>query len=288
MRVIAISFLLLIFHNSFSQTKHRFQEDIKFTQYLINKKQHNDAIFLLNKVDVKTLTTPQVDSLHYYLGKVHYNLQDLTNSSFYFSKVRNPALPFYFEAQFFNAYNNMYLGDTEDAIDILSGLQPDEDISQKLLNYEKAGLYLLDRKLDNFDSLSANFSYEYFQFSKQEKSLIDLAVDLRQHKTKSPFLAGLFSAVIPGSGKIYAGKAGQGFASLIGTSLFGLQAWEGYRKDGPSSFRFIAFTTIFSLFYVGNIWGSVFTVKSVNDEFNEAVDHKILFDLHIPLRTIFH
>ncbi|MEL7001865.1 MAG: hypothetical protein AAFN93_03925 [Bacteroidota bacterium] len=288
-RALIACFLIIAQHTYTSgQINRSFQDNIEFTQYLINKKQHSDAIFLLDKIDKSSLTNHQVDSMNYYLGKAHYNLQDLINSSFYFSAVRDTSLAFYFEAKFFDAYNNLYIGDLEDGASILNNLKPKANLLTELLNFEKAGLALLDRNLDDFDTLANNFKYNYFQFTDQQKALVEIGQDLRKRKKKSPFVAGLMSAIIPGSGKIYAGKTGQGLASLIGTSIFALQAIEGYRKDGPSSFRFIAFSSIFSLFYVGNIWGSVFTVKSVNDEFNEAVDHKILFDLHIPLRTIFH
>ena len=87
---------------------------------------------------------------------------------------------------------------------------------------------------------------------------------------------------------MYAGKVGQGIAGLLSTSLFGLQAYEAYRKDGLNSARFIIFGGLFSAFYVANIWGSVFTVKLRRDEFNNAVNKAILVDLHIPLRTIFN
>lgn len=288
MRVaVALGFLLISF-SLFGQQKHSFKKEIQFAQYLVNKKQHEDAVFLLQKLDIDNLAPFQVDSVNYYLGKAYYNLQDLTNSSFYLSKIKTPTLPFYLESRFFDAYNNMFLGDYKDSKSIFNSLHPEEDMMSALLNYQNAGLALLERRVNDFDSLAGSFKYNYFQFSQQEKELLEVRERLGKHKTKSPALAGIFSAIIPGAGKIYAGKPGQGIASLITSSIFGLQAIEGYRRDGPSSFRFIAFSTIFSLFYVGNIWGSVFTVKAVNNEFNEAVDHKILFDLHIPLRTIFH
>jgi hypothetical protein len=39
---------------------------------------------------------------------------------------------------------------------------------------------------------------------------------------------------------------------------------------------------------VGNIWGSVFTVKIKKREDEQLVRQKVLLDLQIPLRTIFN
>jgi hypothetical protein len=60
------------------------------------------------------------------------------------------------------------------------------------------------------------------------------------------------------------------------------------RKDGVSSPRFIIYGSLFSLFYIGNIWGSALSVKIKRQEFNEKIDEQILFDMHIPLRTLFN
>jgi TM2 domain-containing membrane protein YozV len=96
------------------------------------------------------------------------------------------------------------------------------------------------------------------------------------------------SAIIPGSGKIYAGQLGQGIAAFLQNAIFGLQAYEGLQKDGIKSPRFIIYGGLFTLFYIGNVWGSALSVQIKRREFNEKVDEQIIFDMHIPLRTIFN
>jgi len=101
-------------------------------------------------------------------------------------------------------------------------------------------------------------------------------------------LAAFYSAIIPGSGKIYAGRLGDGLSSFFIVSSLGLITAENWYKAGIKNPKTIFFGSLFSVFYVGNIWGSYFSVQIQNDEFNHEMDHKILFDLHIPLRTIFN
>ena len=112
--------------------------------------------------------------------------------------------------------------------------------------------------------------------------------DIKSHKRRSGFLAAMFSALIPGAGKIYAGKTGQGLSNLFKSMILGGLVFESYKQAGTDSARFIVFGSVFSIFYVANIWGSALTVKVKRNEFHDAVDNQILFDLHIPLRTIFH
>jgi hypothetical protein len=101
-------------------------------------------------------------------------------------------------------------------------------------------------------------------------------------------VAGLLSAVVPGAGKVYAGQLGQGVAIFLQNSIFALQAWEGYRKDGPRSARFLIYSGLFTVFYIGNVWGSVLSVQIKRQEMYERINNQILFDMHIPLRTIFN
>ncbi len=49
---------------------------------------------------------------------------------------------------------------------------------------------------------------------------------------KSPVLAGLYSAAIPGAGKLYAGKKRQALNMFILNAALGLQAWNRITKPG--------------------------------------------------------
>ncbi|MEO6916521.1 MAG: hypothetical protein ABI151_13580, partial [Chitinophagaceae bacterium] len=100
--------------------------------------------------------------------------------------------------------------------------------------------------------------------------------------------AGVYSAILPGAGKFYAGKKKQGIAAFLPILSLGVVTYESYRKSGIKSARTLAFGSLFSLFYVGNIWGSVLSVKIKEKEFYREYDNKILFDLHIPLRNLYN
>ena len=89
--------------------------------------------------------------------------------------------------------------------------------------------------------------------------------------TRSPFLAGVFSTIVPGAGRLYTGKFGDAFTSLFIVSLTGWQAYDGFQRDGLSSAKGWMLGTLSGIFYVGNIYGSVISARVYNrhvaDEF---------------------
>ena len=89
--------------------------------------------------------------------------------------------------------------------------------------------------------------------------------------TRSPFLAGTLSTVIPGAGRLYTGRFGDALTTLFTVGLTGWQAYDGFRRDGLSSTKGWTLGTLCGIFYVGNIYGSVIAARVYNrhvtDEF---------------------
>lgn len=76
------------------------------------------------------------------------------------------------------------------------------------------------------------------------------------YKKKSLAIATGLSVLIPGMGKIYMKKPRQGLNMFLANLIFGIQAFESFKKAGPESIRFIAFGSLFAAFYTGNIYGT--------------------------------
>jgi tetratricopeptide (TPR) repeat protein len=78
---------------------------------------------------------------------------------------------------------------------------------------------------------------------------------------KNPILAGLFSAVLPGMGKIYCKQYGDGLYSLILTGVTALLAWDGFRENGVRSVKGWLFGSVGVVFYAGNVYGSTVAAR---------------------------
>ena len=89
--------------------------------------------------------------------------------------------------------------------------------------------------------------------------------------TRSPFLAGILSTIVPGAGRLYTGRLGDALTSLFTVGFTGWQAYDGFRRDGISSAKGWTLGTLCGIFYVGNIYGSVISARVYNrhvtDEF---------------------
>lgn len=137
---------------------------------------------------------------------------------------------------------------------------------------------------DNFIKLkialkleSNNLDYNWNEYlTENDSDYIELNKFYSERKNpdyKSEALAGIFSAVIPGSGKIYTEEYSDGITAFILTGLFSYLAYDNFRHN--HHFRAYIFSGIAAGFYLGNIYGSVASAQI----FNARIDFNFLKSL---------
>jgi hypothetical protein len=152
--------------------------------------------------------------------------------------------------------------------------------------YDKANGFSVNSKIMPlpFASLEADLAIKMLERKPtlQDTAISMISPQLRNIKTEyenaphhSAFLAGLFSAVIPGMGKLYLGYSDQALSGFIANAALGAQAAESYFKAGPASARFIISGSLFGLFYGGNIWGSIIMAKKQKRDHLKQIDYEI-------------
>jgi len=284
---ISLLFLIVVLPNvGFSQIK----KDSLFLQYLLAKDQHRQAVTLLSQLQGRySDTTQQRFELPYWKGLSYYSLKQLDSAAHYLSGVRAGS-SYYNKSLFLAGVSYGYLQQSQRARHVFLSIPTNNDtIAAAVQTFELAGVALLERKLTDFDSLSGHFSTQYYALQKQQANLRDYSEIIQQQSRKSPLKAALLSAIVPGAGKLYVGgQLGQAISAFFQNAILGIQAYESFRKAGIASPRFIIYSGLFAVFYVGNIWGSALSVKIKRQEFNDKTNEQILFDMHIPLRTIFN
>ena len=85
----------------------------------------------------------------------------------------------------------------------------------------------------------------------------ELAVKGKHLPRKSPILAGCFSSVIPGTGKIYNGRVADAVNAMITIGLSSWLAYDGFHQSGMGSVKGWTFGIAASVFYLGNVYGSM-------------------------------
>lgn len=265
-----------------------FNREMAFIQHLVRLNKTTEAIeygkMLLNQ---SLITESMKDTLNFTIGWLYYTQKELDSSAKYLLTVSGKS-PVYHKSLFFSAYNLIYLNRLNEADSILNLITDVNDLLFSLRNFEKSGISLLKRDEQSYRTYASLYHEQYFAIDKQVGQLNSYADRLMNFKPKSPGIAALMSTVIPGSGKIYAGKTGEGIAAFLVVTALSLISYENYRKDGLTNFKTLFFGGVAGIYYIGNIVGSAATARVKNNEFNHEMDQRILFDIHIPLRTIFN
>lgn len=260
-----------------------------FEQYLLRNQLLNDSKTLLHSYsDANKLSSSQNDSLNYYFGKTYYQLENFDSSKYFFAKVSTYSY-LYTESCLTKSYISMSTGDTNNLQQDIEKIHCYDKKSEEFLNFTKASVYVMERDTINFNKCKRFFSNDYPDLSESEKKLISIKNNLPYYH-KSGFIAGTLSAIIPGLGKIYAGKPKQGLVSFLPIVFLGLQTYEVYinKNGGIKSPWFIANAGLFAVFYIGNIWGSALSVSVKRNELYHEVNDQILLNLHIPLQKFYN
>ena len=227
------------------------------------------------------------DSVNYYIGWSYFNLKILDSCYFFLSRIGSG--PFYLKSAFYSAFSLAYQKKITESGNYLNTIDLHNDsLLGKVRNLQFAGIALLERDFTGYEKCAKNFTYNYYALSAEEKNFSDYSDRIKKIKRRSPVVAGLMSAVVPGAGKFYAGNKGQAMAAFITTAILGLSTAEIYYKQGYKNPNFYVFGSIFTIFYVGNIWGSSLSVKLAREHQYRELDDQILFDMHIPLRRIYN
>jgi tetratricopeptide (TPR) repeat protein len=163
----------------------------------------------------------------------------------------------------------------------LISLQPDmiDPASTKELQHLRALNMIQLKQWDNAYTTLSTIEFK----DKTTSDLLQFAYVGQHLPRKSKTLAGVYSTIVPGLGKLYCNRKIDALQSFFSTAILGWQAYDGFHKDGVSSMKGWIFGTIGGLFYLGNIYGSVVAAEIYNEE-HEA---KLLSTIKVYLNVHF-
>jgi len=259
--------------------------DPSFANYLLKKGNYSD-ITLIKQLDMGHNTTHQLDSLNYYFGWAYHNLQDLEKSNTSFLSV-SPESAFYNSSRFFACWNHYYLGKPDQGLNYLSQIKPASNVEKELHHMFTLSGKLLQRHTVASDSLLSFIGESQLIYLPQWERMKIHNTRLAGFEPKSFALAGALSGILPGLGKIYTRQKGAGVSSFLTVGTMAVITIENGIKTGWQRWNTIIAAGIFSLFYVGNVYGSIVSVKIYRQRFLDEIDRAILLDINIPLRNIY-
>ncbi len=159
----------------------------------------------------------------------------------------------------------------------LADLQLYEPIFEDL---KQSNLLFAQKKEMQLAALMLAHKYErarlfYGQNGVKEASFANLQKGYLALKFKKPFVAAGLSAVVPGSGKIYAGEWKDGLVSLLFVGGNAYQAYRGLKKGGLKSVYAWIFGSIGLFFYLGNVYGSAKAARHHNQHIKSKYYQKV-------------
>jgi TM2 domain-containing membrane protein YozV len=258
--------LIFIFFTSVFSQQINFQspQNIKlFADFLFCDKDYLRAIDEYEKY----LITNSDDSVQFRIAFCYSLMNDQTHAMQKFDLI-NCSSPMY-ELSRMEKLKSLFLQNIDSAFvlsstELINSKSQFSNDAQKLLN---TSILLTVKELPDRNKF-------LIPFENEEKSILNNFYDLKNNPPyKSTAIAGIFSAIIPGAGKIYTENYGDGITAFVLTGLFGYLAYTNFNHDHPT--RAWIFTALGAGFYIGNIYGSVASAQifnaKINFEFDEGV-----------------
>lgn len=253
--------------------------DYAFINYLNENNLKSDALTLM----CSDLYMPS-DTLSYMRGATFYKYKYVADAIPQFAKVPSTSA-FYDRSTFLGIAMMAYCGQSENARAALESYTGEMSDVKYMQN---AGLSLLEKDTAGAREYLGMISPDaHYSIQGAKADLLQQAQWMDSFKPKSPAVGGLLSTVVPGLGKIYAGRTGEGIMAFLTVGSFAAITAENWVHYGIKDWKTILFGTIGSIFYISNIYGSCVSVKVYNNNAIAGYEAAVLVDIHIPLSNIF-
>lgn len=238
---------LLVTGDLSSQDLYNYENSLKFGQHLYNTNQFE---FAATEFERCIFLKPEDKIPIFLLFKTYCKLGEFEKAMTIpnFQKFSETDESFGYENFKLLIQTNRY----DDADQLLSG----KEYFRKNINL-KLVIYLLQTEWRTASSFRDENKAE---IDKTLSEIVDKSLLL---KKKSPLMAGVLSAIVPGSGKVYAGRWGDGLVSFLMTSTAGFVAIRGINKD-KNNFYPWAMGALSLVYYSGNVFGSAKLAKKIN------------------------
>jgi TM2 domain-containing membrane protein YozV len=195
------------------------------------------------------------DTILYKIGKSYSIIGNTHKALNYFSSIQsNSSL---LKNAVLESARIFYLAEDFNSLDkLVNDIHPSSVELKKLL----IAFYLKTNLLDKVNN-------DLFLFDDDDMIILNSFYERRKNPAyKSETVAGILSAIIPGSGKIYTENFGDGITAFILTGIFSYLAYDNFKHS--HQFRAYLFSGLAAGFYLGNIYGSVASAQIFNAKVN--------------------
>ena len=260
--------------------------ELKIADTFMAEGEYYRAITEYKKFLILFPDSERADYALFKMGNAYYKGEEYAPAARTFSALREkyPGSSNANEAHFLEAFSYWKAKQYKKAQDTFKALvdtQPESEYAPRAL--AASSLVALDE--DN--ALASRQDLERFIELYPEHPLLDkvqealaLIDQYRDLPQKSPVLAGVMSAIIPGSGYMYAGHYGDGATAFLINGLFIAGTVIGINEENYPVAAIVGGIGI--PFYLGNIYGSANAAK----KWNRAAKEEVRAKIHVALSPL--
>ncbi|MCB0664334.1 MAG: hypothetical protein KDC80_00860 [Saprospiraceae bacterium] len=152
------------------------------------------------------------------------------------------------------------------------GLNQVKYLSSAEVQRKKVEFAMLQRQWKSASAILISTGGDRPDWTNQYQQTIDRAQAFRP---KKPWLAATYSAIIPGSGKMYAHNVKEGVTSLFFVAALGYQSYRAFHKRGSKAVSGWIYGGLGLGFYLGNIYGAHQSAKNYNKRQLDSIYHEV-------------
>jgi TM2 domain-containing membrane protein YozV len=195
------------------------------------------------------------DSLQFKIATSYYRMMLFDRAYIEFKKIQVNSL--LFKQSQYEQYRTLFMSNNYVLLQkVIDNSTSKSEIPLELLHLKNSSILLRDIQLPLKNGFIS-------AFGKDDRTKISEFYDWKYDLPyKSPALATIMSAIIPGSGKIYAEEVGDGITAFLLTGLFTYLAVDKFQNNHNSSGWL--YSSIAAFFYAGNVYGSATAVQNYN------------------------
>ena len=254
-------------------------QKIEFSRYLIRKNKILESTLVLSAINKESLPDNQKDSVSYFLGITSLLLKNETEADTHFNSITDTTGKLYFlRTAAKNFYSLKNFGKV--SVPVQSPKDKSDLYFFDLFRLQLLAYHLLRNNPVAFKLVYDKKKCETEVLMETEQKLYQYYTEMIRIPKKKQWKAVVLSAMIPGLGKLYAGKRGEALTAFLPVFTNGAQALEGYTKAGTNSPHLYIFGGIGTVFYFSNLYGAKQAVKRSIDERHEQIHLAVHEQLH--------
>ena len=245
--------LSALFYPLSAQDLFSYESSKKFANYLFTKGEFD---FAAEEYERLLFLSPDKDSILVRLSQSHRKLEKYEAANQLFSRFRPSGMKDswveqeYIATLLFQKNPGIYeqgisiLKHTSDEVKLRSQIE----LAMLMRDWEKASQQLQE-------------SQEGYSWMTEYRQTVD---NVQAFRPKKPWLAATYSALLPGSGKVYAKNTKEGITSFFFVTALGYQSYRAFKKRGAKTVSGWLYGGLSLGFYLGNIYGAQQSAKNYN------------------------